>query len=87
MKATYKGRSKDKYSDAVYLFYEYKGHEYMICDEHNGYSEPIWVKHKNEQDKIDREIEEQNKPKKEYKYEDSAEYGFNLFWNYVEGIE
>ena len=55
----------------------------MVTDEHNGYSEPMSVKHKNEQERIDREIEEENKPKKEFKYEDSAQYGFDLFWEYI----
>jgi hypothetical protein len=45
----------------------------------------MWVKHKTEQERIDREIEEANKPKKEYRYKDTAEYGFNLFWDFVEG--
>ena len=56
----------------------------MITDENNGYSEPMWVKHKNEQERIDCMIEEEQKPKKEYRYEDSGEYGFDLFWQYVE---
>lgn len=83
-RAVFKGKSRDKFSDAVYLFYEYRGKEYMVCDEHNGYSEPMWVKHKNEQDRIDREIEEERKPRKEYRYEDSAECGFDVFLNYAE---
>lgn len=82
-KAKYKGKLKDKNGYAVHLFYEYRGHEYMVTDEHNGYSEPMSVKHKNEQERIDRIIEEKNKPKTEYKYEDSAQYGFDMFWEYV----
>ena len=82
-KATYKGKVKDRYSRAVHLFYEYRGHEYMITDEHNGYSETIAEKHRKEQERIDREIEEASKPQKETRYEDTAEYGFNLFWEYV----
>lgn len=84
-KAEFVGKVRDRNGYAVHLFYKYRGHEYMITDEHNGYSEPMFVKHRNEQERIDREIEEEQKPKKEYKYEDSAEYGFNLFWDYVEG--
>lgn len=82
-KATYKGKLKDKNGYAVHLFYEYRGHEYMVTDEHNGYSEPMSMKHKYEQERIDRIIEEKNKPKTEYKYEDSAQYGFDMFWEYV----
>lgn len=82
-KAKFIGKVKDKNGYAVHMFYEYRGHEYMITDEHNGYSEPMFVKHKNEQERIDKIIEEEQKPKKPYKYEDSGEYGFNLFWEYI----
>lgn len=82
-KAEYIGKCYDPNGYAVHLFYKYRGHEYMITDERNGYSEPMWVKHRNEQERIDREIEDSMKPSKEYKYEDTAEYGFNLFWNFV----
>lgn len=83
-KAIFKGKVYDRNGYAVHLFYEYRGREYMITDERNGYSEPLWVKHKNEQERIDNIIEMENKPEKEWKYEDSAEAGFELFWNYVE---
>lgn len=56
-KATYKGKCRDKSGYAVHLFYEYRGHEYMITDEHNGYSESMCVKHKLEQERIDKLIE------------------------------
>lgn len=82
-KATYKGKVRDRNGYAVHLFYEYRGREYIITDEHNGYSETLSTKHKNEQARIDREIEEESKPKAEPKYEDTAEYGFNVFWEYV----
>ena len=85
MKAVYKGKVRDRDGYAVHLFYEYRGHEYMVTDENNGYSEPMWVKHRNEQECIDRIIEEEQKPKKEYRYEDSAEAGFDLFWEFVNG--
>lgn len=84
MKATFKGKVRDRYGHAVHLFYEYRGREYMVTDEHNGYSEPMWVKHKYEQDRIDREIEEEKKPIKEWSYEGSAQEGFDIFWDFVE---
>jgi len=84
-KATYKGKVKDRNGYAVHLFYEYRGKEYMITDEHNGYSETMYEKHKKEQERIDREIEDEAKIQKPVRYEDTAEYGFNLFWEYVEG--
>lgn len=82
MKAKYIGKVREGY--AVHLEYEYRGKRYWVTDEHNGYSEPMWVKHKNEQERIDREIEEKAKPKIPARYEDTAEYGFTLFWDYVE---
>ena len=82
-KAIYKGKVRDKNGYAVHLFYEYRGHEYMITDEHNGYSEPMWVKHRNEQERIDREIEDAEKPIKEWQYKGSAQEGFDAFWEYV----
>ena len=45
-----------------------------------------YIQHRDAQERIDKMIEEQH-IKKEYKYEDSAEYGFELFWNYVNGEE
>jgi hypothetical protein len=84
-KAEFIGKTFDKNGYAVHLFYKYRGREYMVTDEHNGYSEPMWVKHKNEQDRIDREIEEAAKPQRPVNYEDTAEAGFDLFWNYVNG--
>lgn len=84
-KAVYKGKTRDKNGYAVHLFYEYRGREYMITDEHNGYSEPMWVKHKNEQERIDKIIEFENEQKgKEQIYKGSAQEGFDLFWDYVE---
>ena len=83
MKAKYKGKVRDKNGYAVHLFYEYKGHEYMITDEHNGYSEDIKEKHRQEQERIDRQIEEDGKLQKPCKYEDTAEYGFDLFWGSI----
>lgn len=82
-KAKFTGKVRDRNGYAVHLFYEYRGHEYMVTDEHNGYSEPMWVKHKNEQERIDREIEESKKSIQEWKYEGSAQEGFDLFWEYV----
>lgn len=83
MKAKYKGKVRDRNGYAVHLFYEYRGHEYMVTDEHNGYSQAMAEKHMQEQERIDRQIEEENKPKKPYDYKSTAEYGFDLFWEYV----
>ena len=56
--AIYKGKCRDKNGYAVHLFYEYRGHEYMITDEHNGYSETMKTKHRIEQERIDKLIDE-----------------------------
>lgn len=84
-KATYKGKVRDRYSDAVHLFYEYRGYEYMVTDEHNGYSEPMWVKHQNEQREIDERIEINSRPKKEWKYEGSAQEAFDISYRLLCG--
>lgn len=56
--AIYKGKCRDKNGYAVHLFYEYREHEYMITDEHNGYSETMKTKHRMEQERIDKLIDE-----------------------------
>lgn len=84
MKAIYKGKVRDRNGYAVHLFYEYRGHEYIITDEHNGYSETIAEKHRQEQERIDKLIELfQNEPKEIIDYKETAQYGFELFWESV----
>ena len=63
MNAKYLGKTLDDNGYAVHLFYEYKGHEYMITDEHNGYSETMLTKHLWEQQRIDDMIAEEEKRK------------------------
>lgn len=63
MNAKYLGKTLDDNGYAVHLFYEYRGHEYMITDEHNGYSETIRSKHLCEQKRIDDIIAEEEKRK------------------------
>lgn len=84
-KAIFKGKVRDENGYAVHLFYEYRGYEYMVTDGHNGYSEPMREKHRYEQERIDRLIESKKEEKTEWKYEDSAEEGFDTFWEFVEG--
>ena len=55
-RAVYKGKVRDRNGYAVHLFYEYREHEYMITDEHNGYSETMREKHIEAQKEIDRQI-------------------------------
>lgn len=63
MNAKYLGKTLDDNGYAVHLFYEYRGHEYMITDEHSGYSETIRSKHLCEQQRIDDIIAEEEKRK------------------------
>ena len=87
MKAKYIGKVKDKNGYTVHLFYEYRGREYMITDYgwYAATNQTLAVQHKQEQERIDREIEEAAKPVKEWTYEGSGEEGFKVFWDYVEG--
>lgn len=73
----YYGKGFD--GDFIYLVYEYRGHEYTVYENRAKGNEPLAWQHRSEQAKIDRLIEEWNKPKKPYRYEDSAQYGVDLF--------
>lgn len=82
----YYGKGYDR--DFVFLDYEYRGHEYTVEENRAKGNIPLSWQHRSEQARIDRLIEyEENKPKKQYRYEDSAEYGFDLFMRYVGGDE
>ena len=81
MKAKYIGKCKEKYSDAVHLFYEYRGREYMITDEHNGYSKTMAEKHREEQERIDKILEEATQPSKT---RESYKVGLDMLFNYFE---
>lgn len=70
------------------LLYEYRGHQYIVTKHNNGYSgDPLWRQHQEAQKKIDEAIEHENDPIPEYTYAGSAQEGFDLFWDYVEGKE
>ena len=60
------------------LLYEYRGHQYIITKDNNGYmGEPLWLQHKHEQERIDEMIKHENDPIPEYKGSDDW---FELFW-------
>ena len=66
------------------LLYEYRGHEYIVTKHNNGYSgDSLPSQHKKAQEEIDKLIDapKQIEP---WKYEGSAQEGFDLFWKYVE---
>lgn len=77
-----------KYSDVVTYSYRGKTYdvEYSKCWTYGNGGSPA-RQHREAQARIDKEIEEENRPKKPQRYEDTAQYGFDLFWNYVEGEE
>lgn len=60
-----------------YLEYKYRGQIYSVCAEWN--AEPIAWQHKSEQALIDSRLDTI------YKSTESAEVGFELFWESVEG--
>ena len=82
MKAIYKGKCCDPNGYAVHLFYEYRGHEYMVTDEHNGYSESMAEKHAIEQERIDRIINMENESKT---YSGTVEKEINELFELWEG--
>lgn len=85
-KSTYKGKVRDRNGYAVHLLYEYRGREYMITDEHNGYSETMAEKHRKEQDRIDEMLDrpeahytEENHPEPSGETEAAIEALFDYF--------
>lgn len=65
------------------LWYEYRGHEYCVVKDNNGYmGESLRKQHEREQAKID-ELIDNPKPIAEWRYEGSAQEGFDIFWGYI----
>jgi len=67
------------------LEYEYKGREYSVNP--NLYTS-IAQQHRQEQERIDEEIKREHRiaeriANNPYRYEDTAEYGFEQFWKSV----
>lgn len=85
MKAKYLGCVHDGWQHTE-LRYEYKGYEYWVTKHNNGYMDKsLKQQHEEAQHEIDEKIKHKNDPVPEWKYEGSAEEGFDIFWNYVEG--
>ena len=71
---------------STFVEYEYRGHTYEV-EYANDWSycvTPAWVQHKEAQEYIDMMIDKKDEPK-EVRYEDTAEYGFEVFWNIIKG--
>ena len=75
----YYGKGYDR--EFVYMIYEYRGHEYTVYENMAKGNEPLAWQHRQEQDLIDRLIEEQSRPKKPYRYEDSWQAGVDAFYD------
>lgn len=86
IKAIYNNNPFDKHAwEHTDLLYEYKGHQYIVTKHNNGYfGDTLREQHEEAQAKIDAMIAHENDPIPEWKYEGSAQEGFDLFWNYVE---
>ena len=87
-KGSYYGTGFDR--NMIYADFEYRGHTYTVYENRSKGNIPIAWQHRNAQASIDAEIEREEKRKEyeethEHRYEDTAEYGFNLFWKYVNG--
>lgn len=68
---------------------KYYGHEYTVYENLAQGNEPLAWQHRNEQGQIDQLIEQEEKEKnakpKPSRYEDTAQYAFDQFLNYVNG--
>lgn len=76
-------------SHMVYLDYSYRGHEYTVYENRAKGNESLLCQHRSEQARIDRLIEleewEKNKQPKPCRYEDTAQYAFDQFSNFING--
>ena len=73
-----------KYANEVE--YEYRGKHYFVeyANDWTYCVTPPRIQHEDAQERIDKEIAmEESDAKREHRYEDTAEYGFNVFWDYV----
>ena len=91
-KATYKGKSYGRGYDkgTTYLFYEYRGHEYMIEDKHwvpAASDMTLALQHRRAQAEIDELLERKSKPEEPCRYEDTADYALDKLNAYIEGDE
>lgn len=83
----YYGRGYDAHM--VYLDYMYRGHEYTVYENRAQGNEPLAWQHRDEQDRIDRLVEqeeqEKNAQQKPCRYEDTAQYAIYQFLDFLDG--
>lgn len=79
---------KDRFNPYKIKIYEYKGFEYQInfdlSNNYVGIFIDVKGEHIYQQDKIDKELADANKPKQPYDYKKSAEYGFKVFRDFCD---
>lgn len=80
----YYGRGYDAHM--VYLVYSYRGHEYTVYENLAQGNEPLSWQHRNEQDIIDRLVEQKDKEKnaRPCRYEDTAQYAVGQFLDFLD---
>ena len=73
----------------VYLDYMYRDHEYTVEENLLQGNRPLAWQHRDEQSRIDRLIEQEEREKnakpKPCRYEDTAQYAFDQFYKFLNG--
>lgn len=73
----------------VYLDYMYRGHEYTVEENLLQGNRPLAWQHRDEQSRIDRLIEQEERGKEREaeasRYEDTAQYAFDQFYKFLNG--
>ena len=73
----------------VYIYYEYRGHEYTVCENRAKGNEPLAWQHRSEQYRIDQLIEQEERDKNvepgPCRYEDTAYYAYEQFSRFLDG--
>lgn len=82
--AEYVGMAYDRNGYDLHLFYTYRGHEYVITKYRHETNETLKTQHQREQQRIDKIVDEEMKPQKPYKYEDTVDYAMKKFFEMVE---
>jgi hypothetical protein len=67
----------------IFLEYEYRGQRYEVYENRLKGNEPLSWQHKNAQARIDREIELEEKRKESSFVGESAQEGFDRFFEYL----
>lgn len=86
-KAKYIGRCADKYDrDSVELEYEYRGETYWIHIHNTKGNEPLAWQHRNEQARIDKELELREKIKENHEPMETDEDWLDYFFRMLEEL-